>query len=193
MLRDMGWTISVAASNVTWTGAGPNNAASTAANWSPNLPLPGDNLVFGNSPQTNVNFDLEIESVGSLTFNVAAPSYTVTMRGWSDIDVDGVGVFNNSSNVQTIVLEPGQDSNLAGSSAAGARLAFNNNATSGNVTYEVRGGASIPGDMIVGLPMFYDRYPGGHVEFNDNATAGIAQVQRGRRERQRGTGNLRSC
>ena len=118
MLRDMGWTISVMASNVTWTGVGPNNAASTAANWSPNLPFPGDILVFGMSPQTNVNFDYEVESVGSLTFVSAAPSYTLTMRGWIDLDVDDVGAVNNSGNVQTIVLEPGQDSNVAGASAA---------------------------------------------------------------------------
>ena len=114
ILRDMGWNVPI---DVQWTGAGPNNAASTAANWSPNLPVAGDSLVFGNSPQTNVNFDLEIEAVGSLTFAAAAPSYTVTLRGWSDVEVNGVGVSNLSSNLQTIALEPGTDSNVAGASS----------------------------------------------------------------------------
>jgi autotransporter-associated beta strand protein len=166
MLRDMGWTISVAARNVTWTGAGPNNAARTAANWSPNLPLPGDNLVFGNSPQTDVNFDLEIESMGSLTFNVAAPSYTLRMRAWTDTAIDGGGVINNSGNPQTIILESNDGSSPSSVAAAGAKLTFNNSATAGIVTYEVRGGASIPHP-----PLVYDRFRGASVEFNDNATA----------------------
>jgi autotransporter-associated beta strand protein len=173
ILRDMGWDVPI---DVQWTGAGPNNAASTAANWSPSLPVAGDNLVFGSAPQTNVNFDLEIDAVGSLTFAAAAPSYTVTLRGWSDVEVNGAGVSNSSGNLQTIALEPGQDSNVPGASAAGARLAFNNSANSGSVTYEVRGGASIPGNIVVGMPMIYHRYSGAHAEFNDNATAGDSKL-----------------
>jgi len=169
MLRDMGWTITVAASNVTWSGAGPNNAASMAANWSPNLPLHGDNLVFGNSPQTDVAFDLEIESVDSMTFNVVVPSYTLRMRAWTDTAITGAGVINNSGNVQTIILEPGQDNNTS-SSVAGATLTFINSATAGIATYEVRGGASVPGPNIPGQ-MHYDRFGGAQLEFNGNATA----------------------
>ena len=175
MLRDMGWAVSIAASDVTWTGAGPNNAATTAANWSPALPLPGDNLIFGASPQTNVKFNLEVGSIGLLSFTDS--SYVIRMPSWTVTTINGYGVLNSSGNSQTVVLETYQDDNSVPASvnAAAALLRFTNNATAGLVTYEVHGGVRTP-VTTPGSPPFFEQHYGANLEFRDEANAGTAQI-----------------
>ena len=61
----------------TWTGAGLNGNVSTAANWLGGVAPTGlstDILVFGNSPQQNVNFNNSL-TVGNIAFTGTAMSY----------------------------------------------------------------------------------------------------------------------
>ena len=167
MLRDMGWTISLAASNVLWTGAGPDNAASTAANWSPGLPMPGDNLVFGNSPRTDINFELEIRSADSLTFLATAPAYTIRLPH-SSLKVNGAGISNSSGQTQT--FEVGEQFYSAMQDSDGA-LTFNNAANSGNAVFTAHAGVAHREVPLSGLP-FVLRSTAGLVAFNDTASAG---------------------
>ncbi|MCI0332194.1 MAG: autotransporter-associated beta strand repeat-containing protein [Planctomycetes bacterium] len=145
MLRDMGWTISVASQQITWTGAGGNNSATTAGNWSPILPLPGDNLMFDNpgAAGSDINMDLTLYSVGEIRFASTAPDYILRFKPWTDTHLTGAGVVRESAGTQTIFLEsrPGPNTGTGqvydGSAAI---MNFKNGAGAGNGTYELGGG-----------------------------------------------------
>ena len=88
-MRDIGWNISVTSSQVNWTGLGADDNASTPANWAPTMPLPGDSLAFGASPRTDVNLDVTLYSIGSVTFAADAPAYIVTFDRQKSTDITG--------------------------------------------------------------------------------------------------------
>lgn len=147
MLRDMGWNISVASQEVSWTGAGGNNNASTAGNWSPALPLPGDDLAFGSAGAAgpDVNMDLTLYSLGAIRFAENAPAYTLRFKPWTDTDLTGIGVERDLVGSQTIILESRPAPNTGPGQVydgSAAKMAFKNTASAGNGTYELRGGST---------------------------------------------------
>ncbi len=169
IMRDLGWNVSVTPSAINWTGLGADDNASTPANWSTAIPLPGDSLAFGASPRTDVNMDVALYSIGSLTFAADAPAYTVTFDRQKSTDIT-VGVANLSSQAQKIVVENG----FANSpDRSGATLTFKSGTAASTVTFEVLGGGTDI-ESPPNLPPRYVRGAGGRVVFEGNARAGSA-------------------
>jgi hypothetical protein len=168
MLRDMGWSISLASSQVNWTGLGADSAALTDANWSPNLPFPGDRINFGPSPRTDITFDLSIGIADSFNFAGDAPAYTLHMAPDTKTRFTGVGVVNSSANPQTFIAEKGPES-------LGAEIGFRNAATAGNATYQLQGGVtSIAGGPPPAIPYSFKRSQAARVTFENTASAANA-------------------
>ena len=180
ILTDMGWDISLAAATRTWTGQGADNVWATGNNWSSNsMPLGGDSVVFGASPQTDVAVHYggavlareQTQVLASLTFAAGAPSHTLHYRNWTRTYFQGAGILTNSANPQTIILESSLEVSYEGKSAA--EMTFVGSASAGGVAYQLHGGStSIAGGPLPQVPLFFDRRPGASVTFNDNSSAG---------------------
>jgi autotransporter-associated beta strand protein len=172
ILQDLGWNISIVSQDVFWTGDGPNNKASTVANWTPALPFPGDSLGFdgGGAEITDISMDLVLYDVGAITFHATAPAYTLRFQKWTKTDL-AAGVVNNSANPQTIILERG----IGGlDPAPAAEMSFNNSATAANATYEIHGGTTSIDGGPYPIPYQFDRSPAGRLTFEDTTTAATA-------------------
>jgi autotransporter-associated beta strand protein len=169
ILRDLGWNISVTPSGVNWTGAGADNKASAAANWSTGVPLPGDSLSFGPSPRTEVDMDLTLYSIGSISFAADAPAYTLTFARQNSTDITA-GITNLSSQTQKVVVANG----FANSpDQRGATLTFKTGTSASNAAFEVLGGGTSI-EHPPNLPPRYVHGAGGRIVFEGNARAGSA-------------------
>ncbi len=90
----VGWNVRYP--SVNWTGLGADNKASTAANWSPNLPWSGDTLVFDDSPSTDVQMNLLLGALRGISFPATAPAYTLRFPANVDLELTGTGIINSS-------------------------------------------------------------------------------------------------
>ncbi len=126
-------------------------------NWSAGVPMEGDELLFGPSAQTAIDFDT-IASPASLTFEADAPSYTIAVLQDRSLMLTGIGVINTSGLTQTLT-------NVGGlvRPRSGSNIYFTSSATAGNATIVNSGG------MANGAG-------GGGVFFFDSATAGTANL-----------------
>ncbi len=162
ILRDLGWNISVAPQQVLWTAPGPDNKASTNGNWTA-PPMPGDSLSFGAiASVTDVNMDVVLYSVGGISFSSAAPAYTLRFKPWTETDLVGASIVNDSPNAQTIILEHGEK---------GAEMLFKNSATTSssaaNATYEIQGGTTGIAGGPFPTPYYFVRTNAGRLTFDD--------------------------
>ena len=177
--------------DVLWSGGGPNNFWSTGANWTPNLPQPGDRIMFGSNAHTNVladfssfpetdpqAYDQPALHLESLTFGAGAPSFTIEL--YSDgatstihnakLEFDGAGVVNSSGQGQTFIIDDSFPSLFNYPPASS--IVFNNGASAANASYHVAGGTT---DIRpFGLGEGAARSSAGRVLFDDTATAGPA-------------------
>lgn len=170
ILRDMGWTISVAGSTTNWTGLAADNRSSRPGNWTPSLPLPGDSLGFGAAPQTDVLLDLVLPTLTDITFAADAPTYTLRFERQRNTDLTGAGIVNNSSLPQNIILENG----LALSpDQRAATINFRGSASAGNAAYQVLGGGT-SFESPPNLPPRYVWGQGASITFDGTANAGNA-------------------
>jgi autotransporter-associated beta strand protein len=193
MLRDMGWTISVASQQVTWTGAGGNNSASTAGNWSPALPFSDDNLMFDNpgAAGSDINMDLELGSVGEIRFGPSAPDYTLRFNPDTDLDVTGAGVVRESAGTQTILLESRPalfTSGIEVYDGSAAVMNFKNGSGAGNGTYELGGGATGLHSSPPLAPTF-NRTLGASITFNSTSSTDSSSAETATFNLEGGIGN----
>jgi autotransporter-associated beta strand protein len=154
------------AGSATWATNPTSGDWNTAANWRPQT-VPNattDIATFGASNVTVVTNSDVIVNLDSLVFSSGAPSYTISAL--DNIDLDGIGIVNNSGTVQSFV--------------AGAFF-FNNSSTAGSmVNFTAVGGdfffngASSAGAGTFDLTNGNDRQA--HMFFNDGSTAGDATI-----------------
>jgi len=181
MLRDMGWNVSVTPQTVVWTGASGVNSAATEGNWTPALPMSGDNLQFAAAGPggADIAMDLDFGMLGQIEFAAGATEYALRFRPEIDSDLVGAGVVNGSSQTPTIILEayPAQMTSGPGvlAPSKAARLVFKNAATAGDVEYELQGGATGIHSMPPLAPIF-NRSKGAELVFFNSATAGNADI-----------------
>jgi autotransporter-associated beta strand protein len=186
ILRDLGWSISVAPSSTTWTGLGADDVATTAANWSPAIPLPGDSVTFGPSPRTNVDMNLDLGSLQGISFTSTAPAFAVRFRARTDLNITGAGVANSSSAVQKLYLESSiRDDPTADHIAAKMTFQSNvpmSNPTAGEAEYWLSGGGTTIGGIAPPHgTQFLDRHPGASIVFRNssNGGSGLFEVEGG--------------
>src|ERR1035437_388481 len=128
---------------VTSNWIGPGSDFNTTGNW--DAGIPNDVAGFNSASPTSISLSLNI-SLNSLTFNPGASAYTLNVQGIGPLILNGAGIVNNSSNIQTI---KNLGANIDGT-------VFHNSATAGN--------ANIIADL------------GGSVTFTDSSSAGNATI-----------------
>ena len=136
----------------TWLNAPASADWNTGTNWSGGIaPVnPGDTATFNTSTNTSPTLSANV-TIDSITFNPGASAFTIQTNG-RVLTLVGVGIVNNSGNVQTInnnnstsggAVLIGQtiftnaataDSTVITNSGVGTSTQFFNNSTAGNAT-----------------------------------------------------------
>ncbi|WP_249151331.1 autotransporter outer membrane beta-barrel domain-containing protein [Bradyrhizobium liaoningense] len=146
----------------TWTGA-TSTEWTDGTNWTSTPTVPDGVATFTNTGSTTVDSN-GLVGIGGIVFTAApnAQGYTVNIN---DIFVvNGVGVSNNSTNLQTFNVS----SSLVFSNASSA------NGGTGGVIYNVTGGSIAFSDTsTAGASAIIN---GGDVEFNNSSNAGTATI-----------------
>jgi len=146
----------------TWTGA-TSTEWTDGTNWGPTPTVPDGTATFTNTGLTTVDSN-GLVNVGAVVFLAApnAQAYTVNVN---DIFVvNGTGISNNSTNVQTFNV--------------GASMVFTNSSSASGgsnfVTYSVSGGAMSFNDTSTAGSAHITN--NGDVEFNGSSNAGTATI-----------------
>ncbi|TPQ36250.1 autotransporter [Bradyrhizobium guangdongense] len=146
----------------TWTGA-TSTEWTDGTNWTSTPTVPDGTATFTNTGSTTVDSN-GLVGIGSIVFTAApnAQAYTININ---DIFVvNGTGVANNSTNLQTVNVF----STMVFSNASSA------NSGTGGVIYNVNSGAMVFSDTsTVGASSIIN---GGDVEFNNSSNAGTATI-----------------
>ena len=144
----------------TWLNAPASADWNTGTNWSGGIaPVnPGDTATFNTSTNTSPTLSANV-TIDSITFNPGASAFTIQTNG-RVLTLLGVGIVNNSGNVQTInnnnstsggAVLIGQtiftnaataDSTVITNSGVGTSTQFFNNSTAGNATITNSGAGS---------------------------------------------------
>ena len=127
----------------TWNGA-VNQNFNTSSNWTAGVPT--DNAGFSNAAPFSVNVSTHV-ALNSVTFNGGGSSYAINVLQKVNVDLNGAGVVNNSSNGQTFNI-------------VGGTLNFNNTSVAGNAVYNLSS-------------VVFDR---GIVNFNNSSSASNATL-----------------
>jgi outer membrane autotransporter protein len=169
-------------SDSTWVGGTVANPTdwNTASNWTP-TGVPNSQTVQANFQAGAVNFTPMITgtaiSVGSAVFGAGAPAYTITVTdsgsGAGTLDFYGIGVSNNSSSVQTFVVQSPN-----GKSSA---ITFHNASSAGNASFQISTAATLTFDdnSSAGSAFITNIVSGtayASTIFNNSSTAGSATI-----------------
>lgn len=155
---------SAQADTVTWTGNSSTSSEwSDAANWTPNRPVSGDDLIFGASARTNTVLSYPqfgFQSLSSLTLSAAAPDYTISTNT-NLLQFEGAGIINNSPSSNLTIINRG-DVRFRNSSSAGSAilrnpvadfnvsiLAFEGMSNAGTASISLEGGNSLNGGSLL--------------------------------------------
>ena len=158
------WMLSIPAldaGSATWAPNPVSGDWNTSANWVPmNIPNgPAGSATFETSTRTDISIGT-LHEIGGMTFNAGASAYVISAEATTDyvyLLVSGIGITNNSGNVQNFVLDPG-------TAFLTSSLDFGNSATAGSGTQiDNRGGPHSPGSL----------------SFNDASSAGSATIING--------------
>lgn len=168
ILRDMGWTISVTASELTWSGAASNRIGQ-AGNWTTGVaPLPQDSFIFGvaGPSGTTINVDVALYSLGRILFTPDAPAYTFNFASGTDTTFTGAGIVNQSARMPSLNL------------ATGSVMDFENAASAANASFRLAGGDTA---IVMNPPVgyYFDRSVGARVAFRNTASAANANLHVG--------------
>lgn len=153
----------VAAHAVDGTWAGATTEWTDGTNWTSNPDVPDGTATFTNTGSNTVDSN-GVVNIGSVVFTAApnAQAYTVTTN---DIFVvNGAGISNNSTNVQTFNVSSSMAFTNSSSASGGSNV----------VTYNVSAGAMIFNDTsTAGSANITNN---GDVEFNGSSNAGTATI-----------------
>jgi autotransporter-associated beta strand protein len=138
------------AQNATWGNFGDD--WNTASSWTPNT-VPTNTATFGASTSQNVLF-AEFQapvttSINQILFNADAPGYSFFIYSGQTLNINGTGIVNNSSSVQSFSNQ--------------GTLMFNSG-TAGNAQIET-GGITASGGNASGLTAFLNTSTGGTARF----------------------------
>ena len=150
----------------TWNAAPANGNWNSAANWTPaNVPdVAGETAIFGASSNTTPAVGSAI-TIAGITFNAAAPVYTITNN--TDMTIVGAGIVNSSVAIKTI------------NTTSGHTLEFQNAATAANIVLSNTTGLSsinFADTSTAGTSTINNLSATASVNFFDTATLGAATI-----------------
>jgi autotransporter-associated beta strand protein len=178
------------AASAQWDAVPTNGNWNTAVNWTPDtVPNgPSDTATFAASSTANISISTTTE-VNGITFAAGANPYTISSPGQT-LKLSGVGLVNNSSNIQSFVMGAGTlgmiqfvGSAAAGNAASftingsavggirGGRVEFDNNSSAGNAMFTVN--PSMVNDLSTatnGAAIFFDSASAGNGTFVTNGS-----------------------
>lgn len=178
----LGAVTSAQAQDATWLAAPGTNEFSTGTNWSTNT-VPSGTGFFDTSTVLGIT-NSGNTSLGGITFNAGASSYTITNTATfpNALTFTGAGIVNNSGVTQTFINQGQLD--FRGSSSAGnafitntnnanVELAFYDTATAGNATITNNRDLVFVGSSTAGNATITNN---ANTYFYFSSTAGNAQV-----------------
>ncbi|MBR0791461.1 autotransporter domain-containing protein [Bradyrhizobium manausense] len=146
----------------TWTGS-TSTEWTDGTNWTPTPDVPDGTATFTNTGSATVDSN-GLVNIGAVIFTAAPNAQTYTVNTNDIFVVNGVGISNNSTNVQTFNVGSSMVFLNASSASAGSNF----------VTYSVGGGAmSFNNTSTAGTAHIAN---GGDIEFNNSSTGGTAVI-----------------
>jgi autotransporter-associated beta strand protein len=146
----------------TWTGAS-STEWTDGTNWTSNPTVPDGTATFTNTGPNTVDSN-GLVNVGAVVFTAAPNAQAYTVNTNDIFVVNGAGISNNSTNVQTFNVGASMVFTHASSASGGSNF----------VTYSVSGGAmAFTSTSTAGTAHITNN---GDVEFNDSANAGTATI-----------------
>ena len=141
----------------TYTGAANDGNFNNAANWSGNA-VPTATASFATATPTTITINGAV--VDAFQFNVGASAYTFNIT--NPFEFQGLGIENNSNNVQTLVNSD--------------NLLFINSSSAGNATIANTGAAFFQGNSSAGSATIINSL---QVTFSGKSTGGTASFDNG--------------
>jgi len=144
-----------------WTGGSTATSNwSDSSNWFPNVPMNGDDVVYGLDSNTT-NFDDFSVNISTLTFSATVVPFTIHVDAGISLSISGSGVFNNSSNTQTLI----NDATGAGAAGGtfGGHTIFQNSSAAGNLAISNSGSNGLASSA-------------GATFFQDSSSAGASTI-----------------
>jgi autotransporter-associated beta strand protein len=148
------------AQDATWTGATSNDWF-TGSNWSTGTVPTGVATFTGNGAPTTVNL-FGNGSIATIRFDALAPAYSFFNGGFNG-GIGGVGIVNNSSNLQSFAVEGG--------------IPFYNSSTAGNAVMKINSGdVDFHHSSTAGTATITTSCPLCLLMFQDNSSAGSSNI-----------------
>ena len=165
--------MSAYAVEATWRTFPTNSIWNSDVNWTTNAPVnPGDTATFNTSLMTNPTLTNNV-TIESITFSSNASAFTIR-TGTNTLTLQGTGIVNNSTNVQTIINGPAPTPSPINSTR------FGGNATAGtNVSIINEAGADtqfLGMDSTAGRAMIDNRGDESFTSFTTTASGGDATI-----------------
>jgi len=174
--------------NATWLSAPSSSDFDTAANWSP-ATVPTNTATFGASNTTSLTFSSNATVIGTLQFQAGAPAYTLT-TGANALDINGVGIVNNSSSALIIANINNTNNNFGtffqGTSTAAntiihdiggyVEFAFSSTAANATITNTAQGAAFFANTSTAGNANITTSGVNTLTAFSDTSTAGNSNI-----------------
>ena len=165
------------ADSATWNLNPTNGDWNTAANWTP-MTVPNgatDTATFGSSGIPDVSLSADVE-VDGITFEPGASAYTIATGDAFALTLSGVGIANNSGEVQNFSVETGPSNYgvivFSNSASAGSNTNFSNQGgpfSSGVIVFS--DGATAGSGTFTNLGSTIPFQIGGYLQFGDNSSA----------------------
>ncbi|MET4746662.1 autotransporter domain-containing protein [Bradyrhizobium sp. RT11b] len=153
----------VAAHAVDGTWAGATTEWTDGTNWSSNPDVPDGTATFTNTGANTVDSN-GVVNIGAVVFTAAPNAQAYTVNTNDIFVVNGTGISNNSTNVQTFNVSSSMVFTNSSSASGGSNV----------VTYNVSAGTMIFNDTsTAGSANITNN---GDVEFNGNSNAGTATI-----------------
>ena len=163
--------------DATWLDIPVNSNWNTNFNWNTNAPVnPDDTATFTNSTITTPTLSSNV-TIESITFASGADAFTI-LTGTNTLTLQGAGIVNNSTNVQTIINGPIPGPTPSNGSGGIFSTHFRNGATAANVTIINEAGFDTRffDTSTAGSAMINNSELGSFTEFADTSTAGNATI-----------------
>ncbi|SEE28609.1 outer membrane autotransporter barrel domain-containing protein [Rhizobiales bacterium GAS191] len=144
------------AQDATWLLNPGSNNWNAAGNWAP-ATVPSNTASFGASNTVSLTFSASSTSINTIQFNAGAPGYTFNVAG--TLDINGMGIVNNSSNAPSFLLN--------------GALAFFNSSTAGNAAITNNNSLDFFNSSTAGNSSITSASA---LVFHDGSTAGNAKI-----------------
>ncbi len=134
----------VQAQSYTWndTSNNWNSAGSWAGAGAPPPDVAGESAIFGAAAAFLTPTISSFVEVDAITFNAAAPVYTITTVAGGDLTISGPGITNNSAVTQVIANTGGNAIGFENNATAGSGITINNSSANAFLSFNFFSGGS---------------------------------------------------